>query len=112
MKTFFNSSYNDYIHELLKSLFSRKHDVDVTIVTEDNQKIAAHKVILNACSPIFKNMFEKASTIFLSEISCEELNHLLQFMYLGEVSVEEDKLEKFMDIGKKFQILNSEMVEK
>ena len=68
MKTFTNSHHNDYIHELMKGMFYQKYDADVTIVTEDNQKIEAHKVILKACSPIFKNMFEKASVIFLSEI--------------------------------------------
>jgi len=114
MKTFTNSHHNDYIHELMKGMFYQKYDADVTIVTEDNQKIEAHKVILKACSPIFKNMFEKASVIFLSEINCEELNHLLQFMYFGLVSVDEDKMETFIELGKKFQIIamfDSEIVE-
>ena len=32
---------------------------DVTLLTEDDQLIRAHRVILAACSPFFRNIFSK-----------------------------------------------------
>ena len=32
---------------------------DVTIVSDDNEQISAHKLVLSACSEYFKNIFKK-----------------------------------------------------
>ena len=46
---------------------------DVTLVSDDNQQISAHKVVLSACSEFFKNIFKKNihsnPLIFLDNVS-------------------------------------------
>ena len=42
------------------SLLQKEEDFfDVTLVSEDHTQIKAHKVVLSACSPFFKNILKK-----------------------------------------------------
>ena len=54
--------WNDF-HTNVTSSFGllRNEDFlhDVTIVTDDNEQIAAHKLVLSACSEYFKNIFKR-----------------------------------------------------
>lgn len=96
------SGHNEHISELLKCMFFQKYNTDVTLITEDNKIIEAHKPILSACSPLLRNILDtKASTIFLSEIKYAEFEKVLKFMYLGEVVVEKDELKDFLSLKSK-----------
>ena len=52
--------WNDYNSNVSKS-FSELRNIDylhdVTLVTDDNQQHAAHKLVLSASSEFFKNIF-------------------------------------------------------
>ena len=52
---------------------------DVTLVCEDGQQVEAHKVILAASSPLFRNMLQKANRIL--SISTAFSNHELSFFF-------------------------------
>ena len=54
--------WNDFHSNVSKSFsLLRNEDYlhDVTIVTDDNEQIAAHKLVLSTCSEYFKNIFMK-----------------------------------------------------
>ena len=50
------------LHHLLKLLFATaKSFFDVTLVSDDEQHIQAHKIILSASSDFFKNILMKSN---------------------------------------------------
>ena len=44
------------------------------------------------------------SSIILFDVQAEELHNLLEFMYKGEVSVSQDRLQRFLDIAEKLEV--------
>ena len=55
-------SYSDHLREALREMITSHEFTDVTLVTDDKQQIRAHRNILSACSPVFKNMLQLDST--------------------------------------------------
>uniref|UniRef100_A0A0K2UZH1 Protein abruptlike [Bombus terrestris] n=2 Tax=Lepeophtheirus salmonis TaxID=72036 RepID=A0A0K2UZH1_LEPSM len=81
---------------------------DVTIIS-GSKLIKAHKVILSACSPVFRSIIGSAPVqtyplIYLRGINFYYLELLLSFMYYGEVSVGQEELDDFISIAQEFQI--------
>lgn len=71
--------------------------VDVTLSC-GNHQVHAHRLVLAACSPYFRNMFEKQANPFqypivnMDHIYIEDLKLVLEFMYRGEVMVPHERL--------------------
>lgn len=99
----FNDNMKTGFHELLR----REDFVDVTIAAE-GKLIQAHKMVLSICSPYFKNIFKtnpcQHPVVFLKDVTHKELSGILQFMYLGEVSVQQEELGKFLKTAEALQI--------
>lgn len=70
---------------------------DVTLSCGDHQ-IQAHRLVLSACSPYFRNMFEKQANPYqypivnIDNVYFEDLKLVLEFMYKGEVVIPHDRL--------------------
>ena len=66
---------------------------DVTLAAEE-ETFEAHKLVLSACSPYFKQMFTKTPckhpVIFLKDVSAQQMAILLKYMYLGQISVKKE----------------------
>ena len=94
--------------EKITSFFKENVLTDVTLVCEDHTKVEAHKVILGAVSPTFREMLcsnhHSHPLIFLKGVSGNELKPLLDFIYFGKTSIQQDSLEEFMKIGKSFEV--------
>ena len=90
-----------------KHLRDEKSFCDVTIATE-GQHTKAHKMILCACSPYFKNLLEqnpaKHPIIILKDVPFQHLTAILEFMYAGEVNVAQDQLPSFLKTAEKLKI--------
>ena len=58
---------------------------DVTIVTDDNEQIAAHKLVLSACSEYFKNIFKRNKNpnllLCIEGVSSVDLGNVLDYIY-------------------------------
>ena len=82
--------------------------VDVTLVSDDLKQIKAHKVILSACSSIFKKMLQQnpqqQPIIYLTGVAYKEMQSMVNFMYLGQTEVEQDDLNHFMEVAAKFDV--------
>ena len=89
-------SYSDHLTEMMKELMTDKSSQDVTLVCEDKTKIKAHKIILKACSPVFANILEGETNpnpiIYLRGIHQQEMESILQFMYLGQATFYEARM--------------------
>ena len=51
--------FNRSVTKSFGSLRNEKDFFDVTLVTDDEVQVSAHKLILSACSPFFKNILRK-----------------------------------------------------
>ena len=93
----------------MKDLSNSKDFADVTLVCDDQKQIQAHRNILSACSPVFKNMLQieshsKHSVIFLRGVQHSEMESIIQFIYLGQTTFYEDRINEFLSIAKSLQI--------
>merc|ERR1712126_500076 len=81
---------------------------DVTLVSDDQKQISAHKVVLSACSQYFKNILKVNKhpnpLLCLEGISSQEINSVLAFAHHGEASIYQDDLERFLKVGGRFQL--------
>ena len=71
-------SYSDHLKEALKEMMTSSGFADVTLVTDDKQEIRAHRNIISACSPVFKNILQFDSSnnnpiIYLRGIQYSEM---------------------------------------
>ena len=102
--------WNDFksnISEAFRDLREEKDFFDVTLACEDNQ-VQAHKVILSACSPFFRNILRRNPhqhpLLYLKDVKYKELLSVINFMYLGEVSVAQDELNSFLNIAEDLRV--------
>jgi len=102
--------WNDFQTNMVasfKHLRDEKSFCDVTIATE-GQHTKAHKMILCACSPYFKNLLEqnpaKHPIIILKDVPFAHLTAILEFMYAGEVNVAQEQLPAFLKTAEKLKI--------
>ena len=98
----FGLKWNDYCAALTNELEALRHDADFADVTLGCQgkKLSAHKVLLAACSPFFRELLRsnrcQHPIIVVRETSAYDLEAILKFMYHGEVSVAEADLDSFL----------------
>lgn len=80
---------------------------DVTLAIE-GQYLKAHKMVLSACSPYFQQIFvnhpEKHPIVILKDVPFKDMKCLLDFMYRGEVSVDQDRLAAFLRVAESLRI--------
>ena len=102
--------WNDFetnISEAFRELREEKDLFDVTLACDDNQ-IQAHKVILSACSPFFRNVLRRNPhqhpLIYLKGVKHKELLSVLNFMYVGEVNIAQDELNSFLTVAEDLKV--------
>ena len=102
-------TYSDHLREMLSDLRNDESSKDVTLVCDNRMKIKAHQIVLKACSPVFSKIFDnfnnqQNSVICLQGIQHQELESILKFMYLGEASFYEDRIEEFLNVAKSLEV--------
>ena len=100
--------HNDNFAACVKDALSQLEFTDVTLVSDDDKQIRAHKFILSSCSPVLRQILlnnpHNNPLLFLMDINHKELQSIINFMYMGEVEVAQDNLENFLNVGAKLQI--------
>jgi len=80
---------------------------DVTLAAED-QQVEAHKFILSTCSPFFNNILLKNThphpLIYLKGVRFSDLTALLDFMYCGEVNIQQKDLDYLLSAAEDLQV--------
>ena len=102
------NSYTDHLREMLQEMMKTTELTDVTLVCDDKTQFKAHKIVLSACSSFFKSIISdlpvKNSVIYLRGIQHQEMESILEFMYLGVASINQERLNEFLDIAKNLKI--------
>jgi len=102
--------WNDFeanVSSAFRDLRDEKDFFDVTLACDDNQ-IEAHKVIVSACSPFFRNVLKRNPhqhpLLYLKGVKYRELLAVLNFMYQGEVNVAQDDLNCFLSVAEELKV--------
>ena len=100
--------YSDHLKCMMKDLMMNEEFSDVTLVTEDKKHIKANINILSACSPVFKEILNKqknsSQIMYLRGIQFSEMESILQFIYLGEATFYEERMDEFLAVAKSLEI--------
>merc|ERR1712096_314909 len=102
--------WNDFesnISNAFKELRDDKEFFDVTLACDDEQ-IQAHKVILSACSPLFRNILRRNPhqhpLLYPKGVKYTDLQSVLNFMYHGEVNVAQEELNSFLAVAEDLRV--------
>ena len=80
---------------------------DVTLACED-ETIEAHKVVMSACSPFFRQVFRKTTQthpfIYLKGVLHRDLVALLDYIYTGSTQVPAGDVNRFIEAGQEMKI--------
>jgi len=102
--------WNDFENNIsvaFRDLRDEKDFFDITLACEDSQ-IQAHKVILSACSPFFRNVLRnnphQHPLIYLRGMKYSDLESVLNFMYHGEVNIAQEQLNSFLAVAEELRV--------
>ena len=108
----FSLKWNDF-HSVASTSFgmlrNEEYLHDVTLVTDDQHQVSAHKLVLSACSQYFKNIFKNNSKhshplLCLEGISSKQLSMIMDYVYNGEVQIFQEDLDQFLGVAQRFKI--------
>ena len=98
--------WNDFQANISSSFGLMRSDTDfsdVTLVSEGNNNIEAHKVILAASSSFFQDILKQNkhlhSLIYLRGVTTTQLCAVVDFIYNGEVNIYQEQLEEFLKLA-------------
>ena len=101
-------TYSVHLKTMMKELMMNEEFSDVTLVTEDKKELKANINILSACSPVFKDILKKEKNsnqiMYLRGIQFSELESIMQFIYLGEATFYEERIDEFLAVAKSLEI--------
>merc|ERR1719318_1762749 len=103
---------NEFSQETLnvfKELLNDTHFTNVTLVTDGNNYIKAHKVVLSAFSPIFKDILvnnpQDNPVIYLRGVEHPHLKAIINYIYLGETKVGLENVTEFLNVASDLNIV-------
>ena len=101
-------TYTDHLREMLHEMMKSNELTDVTLVCDDMKQFKAHKIVLSACSAVFKSIItdlpQNSSVIYLRGIQHQEMESILEFMYLGVATFYQDRMNEFLNVAKNLEI--------
>ena len=107
----FNLRWNDFqsnVSRTFSLLRSQEEFCDVSLVSEDQKMMSAHKLVLSACSPYFKHILtmnkHSHPLLCLQGINILDLKYVLDYIYQGEVLIGQEELDRFVNIASRLQL--------
>lgn len=102
--------WNNHQSNLLavfEDLLNSEAFVDVTLAC-DGMHLKAHKMVLSACSPYFQSLLydtpDRHPIVFMKDVRFTEMKALLEFMYRGEVSIDQERLTSLLKVAESLRI--------
>ena len=103
--------WKDFQQNMVDSFRDLRTDTelsDVTLVSDENQYIEAHRIILMGCSPFFSKVLTKNKhphpMIYLAGRKAKDLMAIVDFIYHGEANIYQEDLDVFLALAKELQL--------
>jgi len=100
--------FSSYTSNIFNQLLSSSEFKDVTLFCNGEETIDVHKVVLSACSPVFSRILRKTSEkhplVYLTDVIYSDLQALVNFIYLGQTTVVQKDLKRFLSVAAKFEV--------
>merc|ERR1712150_357507 len=101
-------TFSDHVQLMFKDLYEEEKHSDVTLVCDDQTQFKAHKIVLRACSSVFKKIIDSNPSqhplIYLRGIQSYEMESILQFMYLGEGKFYYERMGEFIKVANDLEV--------
>merc|ERR1712150_358823 len=101
-------TFSDHVQLMFKDLYEEEKHSDVTLVCDDQTQFKVHKIVLRACSSVFKKIIDNNPSqhplIYLRGIQSYEMESILQFMYLGEGKFYYERMGEFIKVAKDLEV--------
>ena len=105
---FFWHTYCSNFAQFSKELLCDDKLSDVILVSEDLTQFQAHKIILCAASDLLRTLLvnnpHPSPMLFLKGVKQEELQSILEFVYLGETTVLEEDMQRLLTAARDLEI--------
>ena len=89
--------FGDSLKELCQELLIDEEGKDVTLVFDDQSRIKVHRLILMFGSQVFRNTrISPNAEVRLPGVKILSMIRILQFLYLGQTTLQEDQLQDFL----------------
>ena len=103
--------WNDFVANITDSfahLHKDKDFSDVTLASADGPQFKSHRIILASGSLVFKNLLEKnlmeKPLIFMRGVKSDHLSWIVDFLYKGEVNIDQENLNEFLALAEDLQL--------
>ena len=106
MKAQLNFEFRDFasfVMGVFEEIFESNCFNDIELMGDDNIPLKAHKAILSSFSSTLREHMSSQQTlqkVKVSGVTYQDLQSLLHFVYLGEVNVAQENLEKLLALAK------------
>ena len=98
-------TFSDHLRSTFIDLHREERLWDVTLVSEDGVQFRAHKIVLRAGSGVLDRSVDTETRRFVTRgIHSQELQSVLQFLYLGQAAIKEDRIEEFLKVSRDLEI--------
>ena len=101
-------TYSDHLKEMLQEMMKSSDLSDVVLICDDKTQLKAHKIILSACSSVFRDIIkdlpQNNSVIYLRGIQHQEMQSILEFMYLGVGTFYQERMNEFLNVAKALDV--------
>ena len=102
------NSYTDHLRNMLHEMMKSNDLTDVTLVCDDKRQFKAHKIVLSACSAVFKSIISDLSlnnsVIYLRGVHHQEMYAILEFIYLGATTFYQERMNEFIKVATSLEI--------
>merc|ERR1712098_51672 len=110
--------FNEKSAEILKTWRREPIFSDVTLVSDDLQHLTAHKIVLSSYSLKFRQLLSEIPqqqanpVIFLTGVSHNHLEALIDFMYTGRTEISRESIKGFFEIADRFQVKGFDSIDR
>ena len=103
------NDFKEDVFNMFEILKEDKDFADVTLACKDGKRVEAHTVILASSSLVFKEILKENKhahpVIYMKGICADDLLAIIEFIYCGQTSVQEEDLSDFLAIAEDLKII-------
>ena len=102
------NTFEEHLRSTRKKLFETKRFYNVTLVSDSMTPFKGHKSVLSSASKVFDTLIDldegSSCILYLRGIKDRELASLIEFIYLGQTFVSQERLSDFAKAANELNI--------